>query len=75
MRSKLYELHVSNNDQITDDCVSAFMHIGRLQTLDIRGTSISIHGLRRLAEDFVDDIGSKLKADIPDICTDYMNSA
>ncbi|KAG8856037.1 hypothetical protein FRB96_006604 [Tulasnella sp. 330] len=74
MRSKLYELRIRNNNKISDDCVSAFAHIGRLQSLDIRGTSISIHGLRRLAKDFVDEIGSRLNVDTPDICTEYMNS-
>ncbi|KAG9012093.1 hypothetical protein FRB94_011788 [Tulasnella sp. JGI-2019a] len=74
MRSTLHELHIMNNDQITDECVPAFAYIGHLQMLDIRGTAISIHGLRRLAQDFVDEIGSKLSVEFPDACAKYISS-
>ncbi|KAG8959606.1 hypothetical protein FRC03_007729 [Tulasnella sp. 419] len=70
--SSLIFLTVSDNPDITDDCAPALILFSKLLDLDLKGTSITMHGIRRLCS-AIDTEERDTYLHAPDKCYAYLD--
>ena len=74
LRYTLTDLELSGNDRITDDAIPSFLALLKLDFLSLKGTSVSIKGLRKFAC-AVEARGGKVKMILPAEAEEYITSA
>lgn len=72
LKRSLYELGVSDNPEINDDAITAFVMLSKLQYLSLMNTATTITGVRRLAS-ALKDRGRGMELEIPASCEEYLN--
>ena len=68
LRRTLATLELGGNPLVTDDSASALLLLSRLRVLGLRGTTVTMTGLRRLVP-----FSNHLHLDAPTSCEQYLN--
>jgi hypothetical protein len=72
LKRSLYELDISDNPDISDDAIVAFLMLSKLQYLSFVNTAITVTGIRRLAST-LKDRGRGMELEIPTGCEEHLN--
>lgn len=73
LRRTLTHLELSDNDRITDDAIPSFLAMTRLEFLSLKGSNVTVKGLRKLAS-AMKARGGKMKVILPADAEEYFSS-